>query len=602
MNVTINPSLQFTGEEDAQNEGDIPEAIPDDSDEESIPSQEHDDQGEQFPGQENEQPQLRRSNHEHKPSTKYPSSEYLLLTDGGEPESFQEAQTHKDRGSWMKAMQEEMESLPKNNTYELVKLPKGRKALRNKWVYKLKKDGRGDLVKYKARLVVKGFGQKKGIDFDEIFSPIVKLSSIRIILGLATNQDLEIEQLDVKTAFLHGDLEEEIYMQQPEGFEDKRKEDLVCKLKKSLYGLKQAPRQWYKKFDSFMVGHGYQRTAADYCVYFKRYPGEKFIILLLYVDDMLIVGQDRAQISKLKEELAESFEMKDLGPAKQILGMEITRDRKNRRLWLSQERYVERILERFNMKEAKPVTTPLGGHCKLSKSSCPSTEEENKKMVVIPYSSAVGSLMYAMVCTRLDIAHAVGVVSRFLSNPGKQHWEAVKWIFRYLRRTSKLCLSFGRGKLVLEGYTDADMAGDLDGRKSTSGYLFTFAGGAVSWQSKLQKCVALSTIEAEYIAVTEAGKEIVWIKTFFKELGMQQDEYVVYCDSQSAIDLSKNATYHSRTKHIEVRYHWIRDATEGKRFKLKKIHADKNAADMMTKVIPKQKMEFCSMLAGMESC
>ena len=341
-------------------------------------------------------------------------------------------------------MQEEMESLQKNNTYELVKLPKGRKALRNKWVYKLKKDGRGDLVKYKARLVVKGFGQKKGIDFDEIFSPVVKLSSIKIILGLATNQDLEIEQLDVKTAFLHGDLEEEIYMQQPEGFEDKRKEDLVCKLKKSLYGLKQAPRQWYKKFDSFMVGHGYQRTAADYCVYFKRYPGEKFIILLLYVDDMLIVGQDRAQISKLKEELAESFEMKDLGPTKQILGMEITRDRKNRRLWLSQERYVERILERFNMKEAKPVTTPLGGHCKLSKSSCPSTEEENKKMVVIPYSSAVGSLMYAMVCTRPDIAHAVGVVSRFLSNPGKQHWEAVKWIFRYLRRTSKLCLSFGK--------------------------------------------------------------------------------------------------------------------------------------------------------------
>ena len=161
---------------------------------------------------------------------------------------------------------------------------------------------------------------------------------------------------------------------------------------------------------------------------------------------------------------------------------------------------------------------------------------------------------------------------------------------------------FGRGKLVLEGYTDADMAGDLDGRKSTSGYLFTFAGGAVSWQSKLQKCVALSTTEAEYIAVTEAGKELVWIKTFFKELGMQQDEYVVYCDSQSAIDLSKNATYHSRTKHIEVRYHWIRDAIEEKRFKLKKIHTDKNAADMMTKVIPKQKMEFCSMLAGMESC
>ena len=182
-------------------------------------------------------------------------------------------------------------------------------------------------------------------------------------------------------------------------------------------------------------------------------------------------------------------------------------------------------------------------------------------MTGIPYSTVVGSLMYAMVCTHLDIAHAIGVVSRFLGNPDKEHWEAVKWIFRYLRGTSKLCLCFGKGKPVLEGYTDADMAGDLDRRKSTSGYLFTFVGGAISWQSKLKKCVALSTIEVEYIVATEAGKEILWMKTFFKELGLKQDEYVVYCDSQSAMDLSKNATYHSKTKHIEVRYHWIRDAT-----------------------------------------
>uniref|UniRef100_A0A2N9HLM6 Integrase catalytic domain-containing protein n=1 Tax=Fagus sylvatica TaxID=28930 RepID=A0A2N9HLM6_FAGSY len=547
-----------------------------------------------------EEPQVRRFTREHRPSTRYSTSEYVLITDEGEPESFQEVQSHKDKQSWMKAMHEEMDSLHKNNTYELVELPKGKKALRNKWVFKLKKDGE-KLVKYKARLVVKGFNQKQGIDFDEIFSPVVKMSSIRVILGLTASLDLELEQMDVKTVFLHGDLEEEIYMVQPKGFEAKGKEHKVCKLKKSLYGLKQAPRQWYKKFDSFMVGQGYTRTDADHCVYVRQFPNGKLIILLLYVDDMLIVGQDANMVGSLKNELFKSFDMKDLGPARQIFGMQILRDKKAKKLWLSQEKYVERILERFNMKHAKPVSTPLGGHFKLSKKSCPSSNKEKENMASIPYSSAVGSLMYAMVCTRPDIAHAVGVVSRFMVNPGKEHWEAVKWIFRYLRGSSKSCLSFGSSKPVLEGYTDADMAGDLDGRKSTSGFLFTFAGGAVSWQSKLQKCVALSTTEAEYIAATEAGKEMLWMKRFLQDLGLKQDEYVVHCDSQSALDLSKNSMYHSRTKHIDVRYHWLRLIVDQQLMQLRKIHTDKNLANMLTKVVPKEKLELCAGSAGMNS-
>ncbi|GKV23084.1 hypothetical protein SLEP1_g32861 [Rubroshorea leprosula] len=296
---------------------------------------------------------------------------------------------------------------------------------------------------------------------------MVKMSSIRVVLGLTTSMNLELKQLDVKTAFLHGDLYEEIYMDQPEGFKEEGNEHMVCKLKKSLYGLKQAPRQ------------------------------------------------------SLKEELSKSFDMKDLGPTKQILGMAITHDRKAGKLWLSHEKYVEWMLERFNMKHAKPVSTPLANHFKLSKQSCPNTKEEKEKMSSIHYSSTVGSLMYAMVCTRPDISHAIGVVSRFLSNLGKIHWEAVKWIFRYLRRTTKLCLTFGQTKPILKGYTDADMAGDLDNRKFISGYLFTFAGGAVSWQSKLQKCVALSTTEAEYIAATEAGTEMLWMKRFLQELGLK---------------------------------------------------------------------------------
>ncbi|GKV15591.1 hypothetical protein SLEP1_g26368 [Rubroshorea leprosula] len=490
----------------------------------------------------------------------------------GEPENFQEVQSHKDKDYWMKAMREEMNSLYKNNTYELlyknntyelVELPKGRKTLKNKWVFKLKKDG-DKIVRYKARLVVKDFSQKKGIDFDEIFSPVVKMSSIHVVLGLAASMNLELEQLDLKTVFLHGDLHEEIYMDQPEGFEEKGDEHMVCKLKKSLYGLKQAPRQWYKKFDSFMMGHGCKKTNADPCVYIRLFPNGNFIILLLYVDDMLILGQDVEKIYRLKEELSKSFDMKDLGPAKQILGMAITRDRKAGKLWLSQEKYVERLLERFNMKHAKPVSTPLANHFKLSKRSCPTTKEEKEKMSPIPYSSIVGSLMYAMVYTRLDIAHAVCVVSRFLSDPGKIHWEAIKWIFRYLRGTTKLCLTFRQTEPLLKGYIDADMAGDLDNRKSILGYLFTFAKEAVSWQSKLQKCVALSTIEAEYIVATEASKEMLWMKRFLQELALKQKEYVVFCDSQSAIDLSKNTMYHARTKHIDLRYHWLRLVTENK--------------------------------------
>ncbi|OMO51796.1 Reverse transcriptase, RNA-dependent DNA polymerase [Corchorus capsularis] len=528
-------------------------------------------QGEQPPLPENNEPQLRRSARGNIPSTKYPSSEFVLLTDDGEPESFRDVQSTSDKQRWLEAMQEEMDSLQKNGTYELVELPKGKRPLKNKWVFKLKKDG-NKLVRYKTCLVVKGFAQKACIDFDEIFSPVVKMSSIRVVLGLAASLNLEIEQLDVKTAFLHGDLQEEIYMDQPEGFKVKGKEHMVCRLKKSLYGLKQALRQWYKKFDSFMVSHLFKRTATDPCVYFRSF-GNNFIILLLYVDDMLIVGQDVELISKLKDDLSRSFDMKDLGPAKQILGMDIIRDRKAGKLWLSQEKYVERILKRFNMQDAKSVSTPLANHFKLTKKSCPVSEKKKDEMAVILYSSVVGSLMYLMVCTRPDIAHAVGVMSRFLSNPGKVHWEAVKWIFRYLRGTSKMCLSFETSQTILEGFTDADMAGDLDSRKSTSGYIFTFAGGAVSCSLSCRSV----------------------LPCLLRRLNILQRL------KQSALDLSKNTMYHARTKHIDVRYHWLRMATEDKELQLKKIHTDKNVADMLTKVVPREKLELCSNLAGMDT-
>jgi hypothetical protein len=376
------------------------------------------------------------------------------------------------------------------------------------------------------------------------------MTSIRTILSLVAVEYLHLEQLDVKTTFLHGDLEEEIYMQQPQGYEVKGKENLVCRLKKSLYGLKQAPRQWYLKFDRFMTEHGYSRCHSDHCVYFKKLENGSFIILLLYVDDMLVAGSNMQDINVLKKKLANSFAMKDLGAAKKILGMRITRDRKNRKLTLSQGEYTEKVLERFRMQNAKLVSTPLASHFKLTKEMCPKTQEEIEYMSRVPYSSAVGSLMYAMVCTRPDIAHAVGVVSRYMNNPGKEHWEAVKWILRYLRGTANHALCFGGSETVLQGYVDSDMAGDKDSRRSTTGYVFTIGGTTVSWISKLQKVVALSTTEAEYVAATEASKEMIWLQRFMEELGKKQENSRLYCDSESAIHLAKNSTFHSKTKHI----------------------------------------------------
>ena len=296
---------------------------------------------------------------------------YCLLTEDGEPSTFQEATSSSDAHLWIAAMQEEIEALHKNKTWDLVPLPHGRKAIGNKWVYKIKRNSDDQVERYRARLVVKGYAQKEGIDFNEIFSPVVRLTTVRVVLAICAIFDLHLDQLDVKTAFLHGEIDEEIYMLQPEGFEEKDKKNLVCRLTKSLYGLKQAPRCWYKRFDSFIISLGYNRLNSDHCAYFKRVGDNDFIILLLYVDDMLVAGPNKDRVQELKAQLAREFDMKDLGPANKILGMQIHRDRKDRKIWLSQKNYLKKILRRFNMQDCKPISTPLPVNYKLSSVMCP---------------------------------------------------------------------------------------------------------------------------------------------------------------------------------------------------------------------------------------
>ena len=523
---------------------------------------------------------------------------YCLLTEDGEPSNFQEAKRSSEASHWMTAMQEEMEALYKNKTWDLVPLPQGRKPIGNKWVYKIKRNSNDQVERYRARLVVKGYAQKEGIDFNEIFSPVVRLTTIRIVLAMCATFDLHLEQLDVKTAFLHGDLEEEIYMLQPEGFEEENK-NMVCRLNKSLYGLKQAPRCWYKRFDSFITSLGYNRLNADPCTYFKRFGENDYIILLLYVDDMLVAGPNKDRVKELKAQLAKEFEMKDLGPANKILGMQIHRDRNNRKIWVSQKNYFNKILRRFNMQDCKPISTPLPVNLKLCSSMCPTNEEERKEMSRIPYASAVGSLMFAMICTRPDIAQAVGAVSRYMGNPGSEHWSIVKRVLRYIKGTSDVGLCYGGPDFISTGYVDSDFAGDLDKRKSTTGFVFTLANGAVSWVSKLQSVVALSTTEAEYMAATQACKEAVWIQRLLEELGHKQECMTLFCDSQSALHIARNPTFHSRTKHIGVHYHFVREKVEDGTIDMRKIHTKENPADYMTKAVNTDKFVWCRTTSGL---
>jgi hypothetical protein len=405
--------------------------------------------------------------------------------------------------------------------------------------------------------------------------------------------------MDVKTTFLHGDLDVEIYMQQPEGFVEKGKEGLVCKLLKSLYGLKQSPRAWYHKFHKFMLSQGYKRSEFDHCLYTKQAKDGSWLFLILYVDDMLIIaGKHLEEISALKSKMAKSFDMKDMGEASHILGMRIERDRSKKLIWLSQTDHIDKVLQHFNMDGGKASSVPLQSYVKLSKQDCPVSEEEKAEMEKIPYASAVGSLMYAMIATRPDIAFAVGVVSRYMSNPGKKHWQAVKGVLRYLKATRNMRICYGSQELSVKGYTDSDYAGDLDNRRSTSGYVFTMAGGAVSWRSRLQTCVTQSTTEAEYVAASEACKEAIWLGRLVTDLGVKEDAPMLHCDSQSAIQLARNPVYHSKTKHVDVKYHFIREMLEDKQIQLVKVHTTENPADLLTKGLPPESFAHCRKLLG----
>ena len=349
-----------------------------------------------------------------------------------DPVSFSQAMESDDSSKWMKAMNEELKSMANNDVWDLIELPNSCKPVSCKWVFKTKRDTKGNIERFKARLVAKGFTQKEGIDYNDTFSPVSKKDSLRIIMALVAHFDLELHQMDVKTAFLNGNLDEDIYMEQPEGFAKKGNEHLVCKLKKSIYGLKQASRQWYINFNNTITSFGFKENIVDQCIYLKV-SRSKFIFLILYVDDILLASSDLGLLGETKEYLSKNFHMADMGEANYVIGIEIFRDRSRGVLGLSLKGYIDRVLERFNMQSCSSGIAPILKGDKLSKMQCPRNNMEREQMKKIPYASAVGSLMYAQTCTRSDISFVV---------------------------------------LAVVSYSDSDYGGCLDSLKSTSGFVF----------------------------------------------------------------------------------------------------------------------------------
>jgi hypothetical protein len=463
-------------------------------------------------------------------------------------------------------------------------------------VFKRKRGVDGQFNRFKSRLVVKGYRQRKGVDFDETFSPVASYSSVRMLLAIAASKGLDVLQYDVKTAFLHGDIDvDDIYVEQPEGYIVEGKEDWVYRLKKSLYGLKQAPRIFNKAIHKVFVNCGFQQSKRDPCVYIKILNDET-TILIIFVDDIIIASNVKHQYFEMFRQA--KIDIQEVGELNHFLGIRILRDRSKRIITMDQTVYIDRILEKFGLSNSKPVSTPMSTEV-LSAAMCPKTPDEFKSMKNVPYRQAVGSIMYLAVSTRPDIAKAVSSVSKYLENPGQKHWNSVKRILKYLKGTRALKLHLGgTSEIELKVWSDADWAGDLDKRRSTTGYVVFLGGGPISWKSRLQPTVAASTTEAEYMAAFEACSEVMYLRPLLSELGMKQGKATkIYEDNRGCIAVSNDPATTGRTKHIDIKYHFIRDQVANGTVKLVECFTDDMIADVFTKGLNQTKhSKFVKML------
>lgn len=511
------------------------------------------------------------------------SAHIIMMSCNEEPLTVSEALNGSEAEQWTKAMQDEYQSFLNNKCWTLTEPCKGQNPVRSKWVFKKKFGLDGRLIQYKARLVAKGYTQKYGIDYEETFSPVVRHSTIRLLFALAAEYNMEINHLDVKTAFLNGDLKETVFMEQPEGFKVKGSETKVYKLNKAIYGLKQASRSWYEKITDVLQNKlKFSRLSSEPCVFFRS-SCKEIIIIALYVDDILLFTMPYSeQRINIKKQLMKEFEMKDLGDVHQFLGMQVRRN--NGIIYLDQSTYIEKILKRFGMEECKPARTPMETKQKLVKA-----ENCNDKL---DFRNLIGCLMYVSVCTRPDIAHSVSVLSQFNNCYNESHWKAAKRVLRYLKGSLNYTLKFQKSGMDLSGYVDADWANSEFDRRSYTGYIFKIGNSVISWESRKQKTIALSSTEAEYMALSDSCKEALFIRTLLQELLGKTINIVIHNDNQSAQKLTKNMMFHARTKHIDVRHHFIRDIVAKNIISLNFMPTEKMPADFLTKPVNKERHAY----------
>lgn len=520
---------------------------------------------------------------------------------------------------WEAAMRAELQSIKQHGTYSLVEKPDPTVNIVGcKWVFAVKaKDGW--VVRFKARLVARGFSQQYGVDFEETYSPVLRYKTLRILLSLICSRDMNLELMDVMTAYLNAPLKEKVYMSQPPGFEEGGR-NIVCLLHRALYGLKQSGREWHTHLDAFVLTLGFVRLSFDGCVYIKLSRTGRIILLSVYVDDIpsAYFEVDRAEWEEIKQKFFAQYQIKFLGEADWFLNMRITRDRKQRLLWLDQQAYVEQLLDEFGFDESKAVAVP-GTLEPLSRADAPTTDAEIAAMKAVPYRKAIGSLTYLANSSRPDIAHSVNYAAQFSQNPGESHWRAVKTILRYLCGTKNYALQFGAapsarheavGKAggsmeqaatsALRAFADANWGGCADTRRSTTGFIVALGSDLLDWQSRKQTTVALSTCEAEYMAISAASQAVAWARGFLHEIeaieaGVATESGeklhpstsvpILFSDNKAAIALAKNDILHSRSKHIDIKHHFIREQLDSGLITLQWISSEQQLADALTKAL-----------------
>ena len=544
------------------------------------------------------------------------TAEQMLMIDD-EPRTIEEARKSPEWPQWRAALKEEFQHHIRNKTFRLAPKYRGR-TLDATWCFKKKRDAQGRVYRYKCRWCIRGFRQVAGLDYDETYAAVSQMKSIRAIVSHATVADLEMDQIDIDAAFLTSKIDKRIFVKQPEGFEVKGHETEAAELLASIYGTKQAARCHSQRLTKVMVKElGFSKCRSDECVFFTRKYGD-LLFVTVYVDDLVIVGK-RAHVDKFKAEFRRHYKIKDLGPLQWILGIKVDRDRKAKTTKMSQGAYLRRVLERFNMTEAAPKSTPAQVGQNLQKPA-PITEasstrerqkdmEERQRMKKVPYLSAIGSLQYLASATRPDIAAAVGTAAQFGSDPRPEHWSSVKRILRYLKSTPDHGIIFGESRSQhcsdIMGWSDSDWGTDKTDRKSRSGFIFELNGGPVSWQSRKQKTVALSTMEAEYIALSDTVSEAIWWQQFLREVGIRETSKTpikIHVDNQSCIAFATNAGSSGRAKHIDLRHHFVKDMVEENKVKLTHVNSEDNSSDIFTKPLPREQFERLRNKLHMERC